>query len=87
MLTIPLTLAQASASAYVLFVGLMVLRKMTHATALRWRTAYLLLSAGALYSGISSIPAPSVSNALLAAGVAIFLACNERRNRATQPPF
>lgn len=85
MLTIPLTLAQAAACAYVLYVCVMVIHAMTGGTRHLIRLAYLLLAAGALVGVISAIPSPSIANALMAGGLALFLAGNERRQNAAEP--
>lgn len=76
---IPLTLAQMAACGYVLFICLMVLRVMTHSTRHLVRLSYLFLSAGALAGIITGLETPSFPNAIMAIGVALFLAVNERR--------
>lgn len=79
MFTIPLTLAQAAASLYVLFICLMVLRAMSGSTRHLVRLAYLALSTGALCGAVTSISAPTITSAVMATGMALFLVCTERR--------
>lgn len=84
MLTIPLTLLQVAACAYVLFICIMVLNAMSLFTRHAMRVAYILLAAGALAGIHSAVAAPRFSDGLLAAGVALFLACNGRREDANR---
>lgn len=81
MLNIPLTLAQAAASLYVLFICVMVLHAMTRSTRHLIRLTYVLLGAGSLCGAVTALSAPTFANALLVLGVALYLACNERRAR------
>lgn len=84
MLTIPMTLLQAASCAYILFVSVMVLNTMSLFTRHMIRVAYLLLAVGAAAGIHTALSAPSFSYGLLAAGVALFLACNERRHHANR---
>jgi len=77
-----LTTIQVAACGYVLYICIMVLNAMSKDTRLTVRGSYLALSFGSM-AGI--VGEPSLPNAVYAIGVALFLACNERRHHAPQP--
>lgn len=76
-----LTVMQIAACAYVMFVCVMVLNAMNHSTRNAVRYSYLALATGAL-AGI--VNGPTISGVLFAWGVALYLACNERRGYAPE---
>lgn len=73
-MTMLLTTIQILTCAYVLYISVMVLNKMSKQTRHTWRGSYLCLAAASV-CGI--IYEPSVPTCVYAVGVAIFLACNE----------
>lgn len=79
-----LTALQAASCLYVLFICVAALNAMGLYTRHMMRAAYLLLATGSLAGIHSAISQPSVANSVLALGVALFLACNARRQNANR---
>lgn len=79
MTIIPLAAAQVAACLYVLYICVMVLHAMSGTTRILVRLSFLLLSAGALSGAVTALANPSFTNTLMAIGLALFLAANERR--------
>jgi len=82
LISLFLSMLQATACAYVLFIAVLVLNAMGPYTRHTMRISYVLLAAGALAGVYSAITAPNFGNGLMALGVALFIACNERRSNA-----